>query len=312
MASFHNIYVGPGVNINWTGPSNVGLQNASSLTTQQLLNQNGNVVSTRSVHRGAGGGPQMNLVTPLHGTPGAVHIITNAPLALTSAAQKVMRQTATRSVIAILIGNDEEQGRKIRDGKCTTVLDVDLRPTRLLPVANEPAHAPGGPRDVPLTSETRCGGCGSQTHELKLCMRSSSDGLLHGCTLCNSTSHELDQCRRFRDLDREGLFAVVVRQRGNMPALATSRSWFSVVSDYRDATPNISANYMPWTPYLPWTPEFARRMAQAGPSEWARMETFYRDFDRSVLPSDPDTRHLAAARAYFARSRSTQRYPSPL
>ena len=148
-----NIYWGPDGSIEWRDGNNMGLQDVSSLTTQQLLNRNGNVMSTRSVQRGPGGGPQMNLATPLRGTPGAVHIVTNAPLALPSAAQKVMRQTATKSVIAILIGNDEEQGRKIRDGKCTTVLDVDLRPTRLLSVANGPAHTPGGLPDVPVAAD---------------------------------------------------------------------------------------------------------------------------------------------------------------
>ncbi|UNI20926.1 hypothetical protein JDV02_006972 [Purpureocillium takamizusanense] len=287
------------------------LQGVASLTTQQLLSRNGNVTSTRSVHRCAGGGHQMNLVAPLSGTPGAAHIVTNMPITLLSAAQTVMRRMSTRSIIAILIGNDEGQGRRIRDGKYTTLIDVDLRPTRLAPDANASPHVFGEPRGVPATIERRCAGCGSLTHELKLCMQSSSDGLLHGCTLCNSISHELDQCRRFRELDLETCFAVLVRQRGNMPALATTRSWFAVLSDYRDAASDVSANYLPCVPYLPWTPEFARRMSQAAPSERARMELFYRDFDRSVLPGDPDTRHLSAARAYFTRSRSTQHYLAP-
>ncbi|KAF5547728.1 hypothetical protein FMEXI_5054 [Fusarium mexicanum] len=138
---------------------------------------------------------------------------------------------------------------------------------------------------APTTNSTlpgfACGGCGSSSHRLNLCMQaSSSSGLMKGCPWCNTLNHSLTNCPGTKhDLALQLEF---IQMRANMPSFQPTLDWVDVV---RAA---VADGHKPPNSF-PWTATFTKKICKA-------FEAFQRDLDkvginrRVGLPIDPWTK----------------------
>ncbi|KAF4333742.1 hypothetical protein FBEOM_12429 [Fusarium beomiforme] len=126
------------------------------------------------------------------------------------------------------------------------------------------------------SSQRTCAGCGSRTHLLSRCLHAGPDGLMHGCSICNTLEHNLTECSEYRSKNVNQKVDIVVQDRGNMPAFVDVKVWIDLV---REAHRNPQK--------LPWSPEYTICQTSVCISQLQRV------LDLSILselPVDPATR----------------------
>ncbi|KAJ4136439.1 hypothetical protein NW768_004052 [Fusarium equiseti] len=101
-------------------------------------------------------------------------------------------------------------------------------------------------RRIPVT----CPNCLRQGHEIAKCMIPRSDGYVHGCALCNSSTHQTDDCRQLSRMHKNDMLDLFISNRANMPPLLATNWWYLSLYVYKYFMgPTIEDGY-------PWTPEF--------------------------------------------------------
>ncbi|CAJ0552188.1 Ff.00g061670.m01.CDS01 [Fusarium sp. VM40] len=146
---------------------------------------------------------------------------------------------------------------------------------------------PGG-----VNAETHvCGNCKGKAHVVATCNKPRSDGLIHGCAICNAGSHPTWTCGEFPRGDDKKLDQLreLVFKRANRPALH-GKFWYPLMHSYMQAHPDTEV------PGLPWTKEFSQRYHKD-----SRLQNILRyDMDNNELFTvDPNTRTWQAAVARY-------------
>ncbi|KAI6762643.1 hypothetical protein HG530_008623 [Fusarium avenaceum] len=155
-------------------------------------------------------------------------------------------------------------------------------------VPNIPAQ-PAGPS---------CGNCKNDSHVVAKCNKPQSDGLIHGCAICNADDHSTWACGEFPRGDGKELDQLreLVFKRMNQPPLQ-GKYWYPLMYSYMQAHPFTEV------PGLPWTTEFSQRYHKD-----SRLQSRLRyDMDNDELFTvDPKTRTWQAAVAHYGDPRQRQ------
>ncbi|OAQ76558.1 hypothetical protein VFPBJ_08918 [Purpureocillium lilacinum] len=143
----------------------------------------------------------------------------------------------------------------------------------------------------------RCGSCGKLTHELDSCVRPGRDGTLHGCPMCNSSAHNVEQCVKWPRMTIGQKYQVLVHNRGRMVPLYTEQEelWYHV---FIQQSESMGAE-MRTPQYFPYTREFGKGYF-GDEEEISYWETFYDCYDHAILPVDNKTRDEQMVKRLFA------------
>ncbi|KAM0486735.1 hypothetical protein ACHAP7_002538 [Fusarium lateritium] len=99
-----------------------------------------------------------------------------------------------------------------------------------------------------------CGNCKDNSHVVADCNKPQSDGLIHGCALCNAHDHSTWSCEKFPHGYEKKLEQLreLVFKRMNRPPL-DGKYWYPLMYSYMQDHPDTEV------PGLPWTKEFSQR-----------------------------------------------------
>lgn len=87
-------------------------------------------------------------------------------------------------------------------------------------------------------------------HTVAKCMIPRPDGYVHGCALCNTWTHQTDDCQGLSELHKDDILDLFISNRANMPPLLATTCWYLSLYVYKYFKgPTIETGY-------PWTPEF--------------------------------------------------------
>ncbi|KAM0282986.1 hypothetical protein ACHAO9_009900 [Fusarium lateritium] len=111
------------------------------------------------------------------------------------------------------------------------------------------SHGETAPKEVDMDV---CGNCRDRTHVVADCNKPQSDGLIHGCAICNAADHSTWGCQRLPRGDGKTLEQLneLVFKRANLPPLH-GKYWYALMYPYMEAHPDTEV------PGLPWTKEFS-------------------------------------------------------
>ncbi|KAK1777029.1 hypothetical protein QBC45DRAFT_434542 [Copromyces sp. CBS 386.78] len=174
------------------------------------------------------------------------------------------------------------------------------------PIEAEEDAAPPQTQDGPEPEvRPQCGNCKQVGHVLVDCVIASlKDGFVHGCPICNTLSHPLDDCparhmdKRQRDSQ---ILPLVWNRRFNKPMIFThTYNWPYVVAKaimamlHKEASVDeISEKLAPPANMYPWTPKFTMEIMKTSPAELlAEQGSIHpREFDHqrnhiALLPKD--------------------------
>ncbi|KAJ4024519.1 hypothetical protein NW752_003087 [Fusarium irregulare] len=99
-------------------------------------------------------------------------------------------------------------------------------------------------------SPVQCRNCTRLGHTIAKCMIPRNDGYVHGCALCNTWSHQTDDCRGLDKMHKDDILDLFISNRANMPPLMATKCWYVSLYVYKYFKgPTIETGY-------PWTPEF--------------------------------------------------------
>lgn len=127
-----------------------------------------------------------------------------------------------------------------------------------------------------------CANCGGDGHLVANCI-TAEDGSIRVCFLCRSFDHLTDECKRFGKLSQADKVKLLVRDRANMPALATKKAWWVYLYELIDSKDN---EHIPAFTGFPWTVLFALKVFD-GEKGWdihALQAEFDSTHDLSLLP----------------------------
>ncbi|SPJ79951.1 uncharacterized protein FTOL_08342 [Fusarium torulosum] len=98
-----------------------------------------------------------------------------------------------------------------------------------------------------------CGNCTDRSHVVADCNKPQSDGLIHGCAICNAADHSTWGCQRLPRGNGTTLEQLkeLVFKRANRPPLH-GKYWYPLMYSYMQAHPDTEV------PGLPWTKEFSQ------------------------------------------------------
>ncbi|KAM0228110.1 hypothetical protein ACHAP5_012031 [Fusarium lateritium] len=99
-----------------------------------------------------------------------------------------------------------------------------------------------------------CGNCKDSSHVVADCNKPQSDGLIHGCAICNAHDHSTWSCEKFPHGYEKKLEQLreLVFKRKNRPPL-DGKYWYPLMYSYMQDHPDTEV------PGLPWTKEFSQR-----------------------------------------------------
>lgn len=258
----------------------------------------GEIVTRRAVNTARGGGPQNNIMARSTAIPGqeAFTDNRNSSERVAEAARRYMDSTNADSVLCVLM--PAHTGLFARALTAGRIQQRDAMELGLV----EAQSASGGSEELtddvgigqpeaPAPAQPAqpvCAHCGAQTQVLMECVFASPDGMVHGCTFCNTLSHNLDQCWEFQNRSVYGQFELLVLRRGNMPPLNTAMPWTTVLRDHM-------ANGGKRPKYFPWTLSFGRRMNNSpSPEDQEKLVAYATRRRRGGLPKDPATSDILA------------------
>ncbi|EXK95632.1 hypothetical protein FOQG_04182 [Fusarium oxysporum f. sp. raphani 54005] len=135
-----------------------------------------------------------------------------------------------------------------------------------------------------------CANCGGDGHLVASCI-TAEDGSIRICVLCRSSGHLTDECKRFDKLSLADKVKLLVRDRANMPALATKQVWWVYLYELIDSKDNES---IPAFTGFPWTVSFALKVF-SGEKGWdihALQAEFDSTHDLSLLPVNEAIKNL--------------------
>ncbi|KAL3958322.1 hypothetical protein ACCO45_006484 [Purpureocillium lilacinum] len=178
-------------------------------------------------------------------------------------------------------------------------MDVDIVDA----LSGSPKEVIGSEVDNVVTSiegentRERCGSCGQLTHKLDSCVRPGRDGTLHGCPMCNSSAHNVEQCVKWPRMTIGQKYRVLVHNRGRMVPLYTEQEelWYHI---FIQRSESMGAE-MGTPRYFPYTREFGKGYF-GDEEELSSWEEFYDCFDHAILPVDNKTRDERMVRRLFA------------
>ncbi|PCD30466.1 hypothetical protein AU210_010147 [Fusarium oxysporum f. sp. radicis-cucumerinum] len=127
-----------------------------------------------------------------------------------------------------------------------------------------------------------CANCGGDGHLVANCI-TAEDGSIRVCFLCRSFDHLTDECKRFGKLSQTDKVKLLVRDRANMPALATKKAWWVYLYELINSKDN---ERIPAFTGFPWTVRFALKVF-SGEKGWdihALQAEFDSTHDLSLLP----------------------------
>ncbi|EXL47970.1 hypothetical protein FOCG_10476 [Fusarium oxysporum f. sp. radicis-lycopersici 26381] len=127
-----------------------------------------------------------------------------------------------------------------------------------------------------------CANCGGDGHLVASCI-TAEHGSIRICFLCRSSGHLTDECKRFGKLSPTGKVKLLVRDRANMPALATKKPWWVYLYELINSKDN---ERIPAFTGFPWTVGFALKVF-SGEKGWdihALQAEFDSTHDLSLLP----------------------------
>jgi hypothetical protein len=136
---------------------------------------------------------------------------------------------------------------------------------------------PNEAREVIVNTEqdTTCGHCKTKGHTMRYCL-SARDGDIPGCTICNTTNHEMDSCSTFKVLSRDAKFDFLVTQRANLPPLRTIVPWEAFLYCWLKDTETRSK---PLPDAFPWSMEYSKALVRE--LEGRRVRWLQDSFDKS-------------------------------
>jgi hypothetical protein len=136
-----------------------------------------------------------------------------------------------------------------------------------------------------------CGNCADRSHVVADCNKPQSDGLIHGCAICNANYHTTWGCPQFPTGNGTILEQLkeLVFKRANRPPLH-GRFWYHLMYPYMQAHPDTEV------PGLPWTKEFSQPYHAS--SMLQHKLRFEMDNDEEVTV-DPKTSTWEAAVAHY-------------
>jgi hypothetical protein len=140
----------------------------------------------------------------------------------------------------------------------------------------------------PAVSRDECVICGKPSHDFTMCLKAPK-GIIVGCPVCSSRDHKLDDCQAFNVMSLAEKVNAVVTQRGNMPAILSSKPWHMWLHEYCNSpgfakTEAITA--------FPWSKQFAIKLhrEQVGKKLPVLQASFDADpLQRELLPQDNAT-----------------------
>ncbi|KAG8668464.1 hypothetical protein FPOAC2_07749 [Fusarium poae] len=147
---------------------------------------------------------------------------------------------------------------------------------------------------IPKVQEKRCANCGLDTHSMYDCLF-APEGLIFGCTFCNTRDHAVDNCIKFEQMSLEEKTEYLVHSRGRRPGLKTTKPWGVYLRDY--LTANGDKAKLPGE--FPWSADFAYSKAEDFTVIRALQSAWNRDKNVEALPQDPSRVSFEAAGRIF-------------
>jgi hypothetical protein len=150
---------------------------------------------------------------------------------------------------------------------------------------------------ISLVSEHRgkhCEICTSKVHSLARCVFAPK-GHIDGCPLCNSRSHQVDDCGEYKKLSMEDKVKILISDRASLPPLLTDEPWHDLLWHYlqrEDAV--VPEGY-------PWSEEFAsEESCKDKCNASTQLQAAYDEAgDKGKLPVDVSTETLRAIRSTY-------------
>lgn len=79
--------------------------------------------------------------------------------------------------------------------------------------------------------EKPCDICLSKTHSLAQCLFAPR-GYIIGCPMCNSRTHQVDHCNKYKRLLIEEKVKILISDRASLPPLLTDEPWDDLLWKY--------------------------------------------------------------------------------
>lgn len=284
-------------------PDNSFVKGVDKIDIKRPHHDQGNRLCVEGVNSPYGGGAQVNTRAPLPGG-GAVLVVDprNAGAAVGREARRIAAEQRVPSVVVQVMPNNPARYRNLVRGNRALLETVEkfgaisstILVVKKTAVVEEVDDEVDDDDMVDVTND--CPACGRQNHQIKDCVYPEIDGKVHGCTICNTTDHNVDACGKWAKLLPLEKMEILVQQRGRMPCLATdSVDWVGMAHDYFVKDPGA-----PRYQDFPWTPAFGT-FVYNNESTNRHLWQYYIKFDRKVLPADPDTRDFS----HFMRTAKT-------
>ncbi|CEI38630.1 hypothetical protein FVEN_g4815 [Fusarium venenatum] len=185
-----------------------------------------------------------------------------------------------------------ENNKAALEGCNTTMIEAGGGPTATIKTENSGSTdekvtpAPGKKRKAEveecMTCKGKsCGMCKSKSHTMEHCLL---NGSIAGCVLCDTTSHDIDECTKFTGLSMDEKLNLLINERAGLPPLRTSELWHQMLlawlHDKESEGKEAPSMY-------PWTLDHASNVSRGvdGRHNYKLQSRFDRSGrDRSILP----------------------------
>ncbi|EXF75982.1 hypothetical protein CFIO01_00467 [Colletotrichum fioriniae PJ7] len=135
-----------------------------------------------------------------------------------------------------------------------------------------------------------CGSCGHKHHYLCDCpIPDESSGFVSGCPLCNTTTHNWDDCERSGVLNWVEQYEIMFFRRINIPPIRSRKPWIMWEKE------RIDQRLSPWDlqRVYPWTLAFVEGLKHSE-RPWVNFDHKLWREERAKLPKDPATHRYSA------------------
>ncbi|KAI8661143.1 hypothetical protein NCS55_00983600 [Fusarium keratoplasticum] len=289
------------------------------VTEMELINYSGaqgQDVVVDAVNRSLGGGPQNNIAAL---TPTGFMIKSNVANHAARLIKMGMANGASGYVAKIDMIYEDDVARARKNKQLGRSMQSSLgrpRPNLRLPDAEfgqgpplgeritqpqTPADEPAAQREAQVVNlgdmgQYQCENCAESGHNMVRCLKVPA-GNLHGCTLCHSSTHCIDECNTFLAMPLQQQVKVLVFDRFSMPPLRTKVHWFQWLRQWLahpDSRDKDGDAYVPTG--FPWSEKFTTDLGSGFVGDVDALQgEFDQHKDVARLPRDPATTNFDAA-----------------